>query len=254
LLLDEPAAGVPSLESHRILQVLDNLPEHIAILIIEHDMDLVFRFARRITVLVQGEVLVEGPPEEIAKDKRCIRFISANSIMPKALSLRDVRAGYGETVVLEDIAFELPERGAWRYWSERRRQDYAPRDHHGHTTFHAGSIEYQGKPIAGLPVYERCRLAWASYRRRATSSLPSRSRRTSPSPRAPAAGRWHASTISFRSSPSGAATGQPDLRRRTADARDRASADGQSDLLLMDEPLEGLAPIIVEVLLQACSA
>jgi len=70
LLLDEPAAGVPSLESHRILQVLDKLPEHIAILIIEHDMDLVFRFARRITVLVQGEVLVEGPPEEIAKDRR----------------------------------------------------------------------------------------------------------------------------------------------------------------------------------------
>ena len=70
LLLDEPAAGVPSLESHRILQVLDNLPKHIAILIIEHDMDLVFRFAQRITVLVQGEVLVEGPPEEIARDKR----------------------------------------------------------------------------------------------------------------------------------------------------------------------------------------
>ena len=70
LLLDEPAAGVPSLESHRILQVLDRLPAEIAILIIEHDMDLVFRFAQRITVLVQGEVLVEGTPEEIGKDKR----------------------------------------------------------------------------------------------------------------------------------------------------------------------------------------
>ena len=70
LLLDEPAAGVPSLESHRILQVLDRLPEEIAILIIEHDMDLVFRFARRITVLVQGEVLVEGTPEEIGRDQR----------------------------------------------------------------------------------------------------------------------------------------------------------------------------------------
>ena len=70
LLLDEPAAGVPSLESERILGVLDRLPEDIAILIIEHDMDLVFRFARRITVLVQGEVLVEGVPDEIAKDRR----------------------------------------------------------------------------------------------------------------------------------------------------------------------------------------
>ncbi len=70
LLLDEPAAGVPSHESEKILATLDKLPADIAILIIEHDMELVFRFARRITVLVQGEVLVEGTPEEIAKDRR----------------------------------------------------------------------------------------------------------------------------------------------------------------------------------------
>ena len=70
LLLDEPAAGVPALESGRILQALDNLPGDIAILIIEHDMDVVFRFARRITVMVQGEVLVEGTPDEIAGDRR----------------------------------------------------------------------------------------------------------------------------------------------------------------------------------------
>ncbi|HVJ10270.1 MAG TPA: ABC transporter ATP-binding protein [Burkholderiales bacterium] len=70
LLLDEPAAGVPSHESEKILATLDKLPSDIAILIIEHDMELVFRFARRITVLVQGTVLVEGTPEEIARDKR----------------------------------------------------------------------------------------------------------------------------------------------------------------------------------------
>ena len=70
LLLDEPAAGVPSDESARILRVLEKLPGEIAILIIEHDMELVFRFARRISVLVQGEVLVEGTPEEIGRDRR----------------------------------------------------------------------------------------------------------------------------------------------------------------------------------------
>ena len=70
LLLDEPAAGVPSSESERILQNLEKLPPDIAVLIIEHDMDLVFRFAQRITVLVQGAVLVEGTPEEIARDVR----------------------------------------------------------------------------------------------------------------------------------------------------------------------------------------
>ena len=70
LLLDEPAAGVPKVESERILDALGQLPKDIAILIIEHDMDLVFRFAQRITVLVQGEVLCDGTPDEIAHDGR----------------------------------------------------------------------------------------------------------------------------------------------------------------------------------------
>jgi branched-chain amino acid transport system ATP-binding protein len=70
LLLDEPAAGVPSMESGRILQALDALPNDIAILMIEHDMDLVFQFAKRITVLVQGAVLCEGTPDQIANDPR----------------------------------------------------------------------------------------------------------------------------------------------------------------------------------------
>ena len=68
LLLDEPAAGVPSAESHIILDLLDALPDDIAILIIEHDMDVVFRFAKQVTVLVDGAVLVEGPPDVIAND------------------------------------------------------------------------------------------------------------------------------------------------------------------------------------------
>jgi branched-chain amino acid transport system ATP-binding protein len=70
LLLDEPAAGVPSSESHLILDVVAGLDPEIAILIIEHDMDVVFRFAERITVLVAGAVLTEGTPEEILADDR----------------------------------------------------------------------------------------------------------------------------------------------------------------------------------------
>jgi branched-chain amino acid transport system ATP-binding protein len=70
LLLDEPAAGVPSQDSQKILQQLEHLSSDIAILIIEHDMDLVFRFASRITVLVQGQVLMEGTPQDIAADER----------------------------------------------------------------------------------------------------------------------------------------------------------------------------------------
>ena len=68
LLLDEPAAGVPSAESHIILDALDGLPEHIGVLIIDHDMDLVFRFASQITVLVNGAVFASGRPREIGAD------------------------------------------------------------------------------------------------------------------------------------------------------------------------------------------
>jgi len=68
LLLDEPAAGVPSAEAHHIHEVLSRLPAEIAILIIEHDMDVIFRFAREIIVLVQGRVLRRGAPAEIAAD------------------------------------------------------------------------------------------------------------------------------------------------------------------------------------------
>jgi len=70
LLLDEPAAGVPSSETHLILDVIARLDPNITVLIIEHDMDVVFRFANRITVLVAGAVLTEGTPEEISADER----------------------------------------------------------------------------------------------------------------------------------------------------------------------------------------
>jgi len=70
LLLDEPAAGVPSSESHLILDVIGALDPDIAILIIEHDMEVVFRFAARITVLLAGAVLTEGTPTEIRSDAR----------------------------------------------------------------------------------------------------------------------------------------------------------------------------------------
>ncbi len=70
LLLDEPAAGVPERESHELLEAVAGLPADIAIMFIEHDMELVFRFASRITVLVAGQVLCEGTPADIAEDDR----------------------------------------------------------------------------------------------------------------------------------------------------------------------------------------
>ena len=68
LLLDEPAAGVPEGERKDILAAVAALPRDVTVLLIEHDMDLVFSFADRISVLVAGALLVEGAPDEVARD------------------------------------------------------------------------------------------------------------------------------------------------------------------------------------------
>ncbi len=70
LLLDEPAAGVPAGERADILATVATLPSDVSVMLIEHDMDLVFSFATRLTVLVNGAVLTEGTPQEIASDAR----------------------------------------------------------------------------------------------------------------------------------------------------------------------------------------
>ncbi|WP_427912745.1 ABC transporter ATP-binding protein [Ramlibacter sp. MMS24-I3-19] len=82
LLLDEPVAGVPAGEREEILQTVAALPADVSVLLIEHDMDLVFSFAKRMTVLVNGTVLTEGSPEEIASDPR----------------VKEVYLGHGEEV------------------------------------------------------------------------------------------------------------------------------------------------------------
>jgi len=69
LLLDEPVAGVPAGERDDLLRILDELPDEVAVLLIEHDMDLVFSFAKSMTVLVNGTILVEGDPDSIANSQ-----------------------------------------------------------------------------------------------------------------------------------------------------------------------------------------
>ncbi len=69
LLLDEPAAGVPQ-DTGRIEQALADLPADLAVLMIEHDMDLVFRFAKRVIVLAAGAIIFDGQPEDVTRDAR----------------------------------------------------------------------------------------------------------------------------------------------------------------------------------------
>jgi ABC-type branched-subunit amino acid transport system ATPase component len=95
LLLDEPAAGVPSAESHIILDAIAGLPKEIGVLIIEHDMDVVFRFAQRITVMVEGVILTEGTPREIAADDR-VRAVYLGQEAHRAASLPSPASGGGK--------------------------------------------------------------------------------------------------------------------------------------------------------------
>jgi len=85
LLLDEPVAGVPAGEREELLQTVAALPAEVSVLLIEHDMDLVFSFANRMTVLVNGTVLTEGNPDTIANDSR----------------VKAVYLGHGDEIALE---------------------------------------------------------------------------------------------------------------------------------------------------------
>ncbi len=93
LLLDEPVAGVPAGEREELLQTIAELPADVSVLLIEHDMDLVFTFARRMTVLVNGTVLTEGDPEQIANDPQV-----------KAVYLGHGEAGHDDTRAEEKTA------------------------------------------------------------------------------------------------------------------------------------------------------
>ncbi|MFO1267801.1 MAG: ABC transporter ATP-binding protein [Rubrivivax sp.] len=87
LLLDEPAAGVPAAERQDILDTVAALPAEVSVVLIEHDMDLVFSFARRMTVLVNGSVLTEGAPEAIAADPE-VRAVYLGETAPATMEAR----------------------------------------------------------------------------------------------------------------------------------------------------------------------
>jgi branched-chain amino acid transport system ATP-binding protein len=83
LLLDEPAAGIPAGESRALFETIERLPPEMTVLFIEHDMSLVFRFAQRISVMVNGRILVEGTPAEIAADPRVRQVYLGEKLRPE---------------------------------------------------------------------------------------------------------------------------------------------------------------------------
>jgi branched-chain amino acid transport system ATP-binding protein len=173
--------------------------------------------------------------------------------MADALRLEGVRAGYGETVVLEDVAFALPERGALAVLGRNGvGKTTLLATIMGLTTFHAGAIEYNGAPVAGLPTHVRNRMG-LGYVPQTRDIFPSLSVEENLTVAA-RAGRWTLARVYDLF---------PRLAERRAHRGNQISGGeqqmlaigralmGNPALLLMDEPLEGLAPIIVEALLEA---
>jgi branched-chain amino acid transport system ATP-binding protein len=169
------------------------------------------------------------------------------------LSLSRVRAGYGETVVLEDVDIELPERGSLAVLGRNGvGKTTLLATVMGHTSFHSGGVKFNGQPIQHLPVYERSKLG-IGYVPQERMIFPSLSVQENLDV-ARRLGRWTLDAVYDLF---------PRLKeRRTAMGNQLSGGEqqmlaigralmGNPSLLLMDEPLEGLAPIIVEGLLKA---
>jgi len=171
--------------------------------------------------------------------------------MAEALRIRGVRAGYGATIVLEDIELELAERGSLAVLGRNGvGKTTLLATVMGHTSLHAGAIEYRGRPIAQLPVYERARLG-IGYVPQAREIFPSLTVEENLAVSA-RPGPWTVERIYELF---------PRLAERRRHMGNHISGGeqqmlaiaraliGNPTLLLMDEPLEGLAPIIVDALL-----
>jgi branched-chain amino acid transport system ATP-binding protein len=169
-----------------------------------------------------------------------------------ALTVSQLRAGYGETVILEDVAFSLPERGSLAVLGRNGvGKTTLLATLMGHTTFHSGAIAFRGRDVMRLPVYERSRLGMG-YVPQGRDIFPSLTVEENLQVAGRPGGRWSLERVYALF---------PRLAERRHHRGNQISGGeqqmlaigralmGNPTLLLMDEPLEGLAPIIIEALL-----
>jgi len=274
LMLDEPLAGLAASERERVSKLIRGVATGVPVLIVEHDIDRVLGFSRRVTVMNQGEVLMAGTPEEVRADRR-VQEVYTGSGTPHAarkeelpfnrtplLSFRHVNAYYGKSHILNNASLEV---------REGEIVALLGRNGAGKTTLlktlcgllapASGSIEFEGRGIAGLSAPQIARMGVGYV----------------PQGRGLFAGMTVAENLALgrlaRRSDDRADGGRgvvwseekvfehfPRLRERMHVAADYLSGgeqqmaavaralSGNVRLLLLDEPFEGLAPAVVQEL------
>jgi branched-chain amino acid transport system ATP-binding protein len=268
LLLDEPLAGLAAAERERVVGLIERLTEHMAVLLVEHDIDRVFAFADRITVMNEGAVLVDGGPDEVRRHPEVQRvylggerkaFLEAVERPETApgetlLGLEGVNTFYGKSHILHDVALEvrageavalLGRNGAGKSSTIKSIMGLAPP--------RSGEIRFLGEEIRGRTPEEIARrgIGLVPQGRRLFGGLTvEENLRMGALNAAGGAGvHWDRERI-FQFFPrvrerlhSKADVLSGGERQMVAIARALA---GNVRLLLLDEPFEGLAPAVVE--------
>ena len=267
LLLDEPLAGLAAAERERVANLIKTIASQIPVLIVEHDIDRVLGFAHRVTVMNQGQVLMAGTPDEVRADRRVQEIYTGTGAPPPThctsgairerhvLRADRVNAFYGLSHILNDASLDVHEgeilallgrNGAGKSTLLRTLCGLVPPA--------SGTIEFDGRSVAGLPAPDLARMGigyvpqgrglFAGMTVADNIALGRLARRSD--------GRtgfvWHDEQIFAYF---------PQLRERLHVAADYLSGGeqqmvavaralaGNVKLLLLDEPFEGLAPAVV---------
>ena len=272
LLLDEPLAGLAAAERERITALIRGLTQHVAVLLVEHDIDRVFAIADQVTVMNEGKVLVEGEPEAVRTNAEVQRvYIGGGqhaaprqrqpqlSAGAPLLALKGVNAYYGKSHILHDVSFEvssgevvalLGRNGAGKSSTFKSILGIVPP--------RAGTVAFDGALISGRTPEQIARLGvgLVPQGRRLFSGLT-----VEENLRLGALSRSHGEGVMWDRERIYACF--PRIRERLRTKADQLSGgeqqmvaiaralSGNVKILLLDEPFEGLSPAMVEEVFQS---
>ena len=267
ILFDEPAAGLSPAERRELVALLRSLPAHMSFVLIEHDLDIALRVVERVTVMHNGRVLKTGTPERDRERRPGAGDLHGRQALMAwfgdARRRRASRSGpilvvegldvyYGRAHALQGVSLTHRQRRARHRRPQRHGQDHAVQRHHRPGAGAAAACKLAGEEILGLRAERdhqaRHRLRAAGPARVAVADGRRDLRLVAPQ----ASATSSASTRCSRAWPSARATAARSSRAASSRCwRSAARCCCNPRLLVMDEPTEGLAPVIVEQVAQA---